>query len=127
MTEQLILIGASVRAAAFSALRAGFRPWCADLFSDLDLRQRCPCEVVPSSTYPDDFLDILEKAPPGPVVYTGALENARSLLTRLARKRTIWGNTSLAIAQVRSPSRMLRILRKHHQPVPDSHSATALP
>ena len=50
--RQLILIGASVRAAAFSALRAGLRPWCADLFGDLDLRQRCPSVVVPAERYP---------------------------------------------------------------------------
>ena len=40
--EHLLLFGASVRAAAFSALRAGLRPWCADLFGDADLQARCP-------------------------------------------------------------------------------------
>jgi len=33
---QVLIVGASARAAAFSALRAGLRPWCADLFADLD-------------------------------------------------------------------------------------------
>src|SRR5437763_9510980 len=32
--EHLLILGASTRAAAFSALRAGLRPSCADLFSD---------------------------------------------------------------------------------------------
>ena len=30
----LILAGAITRAAAFSAIRAGLRPWCVDLFAD---------------------------------------------------------------------------------------------
>src|SRR6478672_5850672 len=99
MGEPLLLIGASVRAAAFSALRAGFSPWCADLFGDLDLRQRCPCEVLPAARYPDGFFDLLKVAPAGPVVYTGALENARPLLNRLGKKWTIWGNVSKTLAQ----------------------------
>ena len=43
----LILFGASTRAAAFSALRAGLRPWCADLFADADLQARCPAMRLP--------------------------------------------------------------------------------
>ena len=38
MSQRLILIGASVRAAAFSARAAGYEPWCADLFGDVDLQ-----------------------------------------------------------------------------------------
>ena len=43
--ERLLIFGASARAAAFSALRAGLAPWCVDLFADADLRGRCarPC------------------------------------------------------------------------------------
>ncbi len=34
--QHLLIFGASARAAAFSALRAGLQPWCADLFADAD-------------------------------------------------------------------------------------------
>ena len=37
--ESVVIFGASVRAAAFSALRAGLRPWCADLFADFALKK----------------------------------------------------------------------------------------
>src|SRR5437763_7555685 len=127
MAEPLILIGASVRAAAFSALRAGLSPWCADLFGDLDLKQCCPCAVIPPSDYPDGFLDILKQAPAGPVVYTGALENARPLLTRLGKKRTIWGNTSHALVETRTPSRVVYNLRRRYHPAPDLHPTTSSP
>jgi predicted ATP-grasp superfamily ATP-dependent carboligase len=36
-SERVLLVGASVRAAAFSVLRAGLSPWCIDLFGDADL------------------------------------------------------------------------------------------
>src|SRR5262245_47118237 len=127
MTDSLILIGASVRAAAFSALRAGFRPWCADLFGDLDLVQRCPCTVIPAGDYPDGFLDMVSKAPPGPIVYTGALENARPLLTRLSKRRTIWGNSGAVLARVRTPAQVVQILGQRHHPVPDIHAADSAP
>ncbi len=35
--ERLLIVGASARAAAFSAMRAGFQPLCADRFADVDL------------------------------------------------------------------------------------------
>ena len=35
--KRLLIVGASVRAAAFSARRSGFDPECADLFADADL------------------------------------------------------------------------------------------
>ena len=50
--EHLLIVGASARAAAFSALRAGLRPWCADLFGDDDLRARCFAQRCDSANYP---------------------------------------------------------------------------
>ena len=51
-TDNLLIFGASTRAAAFSALRAGLRPWCADLFGDADLVSRCPTIRMPAGDYP---------------------------------------------------------------------------
>ncbi len=48
----LLIVGASARAAAQSALRAGYRPWCVDLFGDVDLRQSAACVVCPRADYP---------------------------------------------------------------------------
>src|SRR5205807_295367 len=79
----LLIFGASARAAAFSALRAGLRPWCADLFADADLAARAPVRRV-TGRYPADFLRHLDAAPPGPWIYTGGLENRPYLVERMA-------------------------------------------
>src|SRR5262245_20524760 len=99
----LLLFGASVRAAAFSALRAGLRPWCADLFGDQDLRARCHVVQVPAPAYPDAFRDMIEQSVPGPWAYTGALENFPNLLGKMARGRALWGNAGQALRCVRNP------------------------
>jgi predicted ATP-grasp superfamily ATP-dependent carboligase len=114
----VILIGASVRAAAFSALRAGLRPWCADLFGDLDLRACCPVKVVPAEQYPHAFAGLLNDAPPAPWLYTGALENRPALVRKLASTRPLWGNNAPGLAVVRSPRRVHALLRAAGLPCP---------
>ncbi len=92
MTEQhLILFGASVRAAAFSAIRAGLRPWCCDLFADADLQNVCPARALPPADYPEGFVEVCARAPAGPWMYTGALENYPALIERMSKLRTLWG------------------------------------
>src|SRR5438105_3281580 len=81
----LILLGASIRAAAFSALRAGFTPYAIDLFADRDLAAVGP--AVKISRYPQDFLSALAAAPQAPWLYSGGLENYPQLVDRLAAVR----------------------------------------
>ena len=72
-SESVLLIGASTRAAAHSARRAGWTPWCADLFADADLRPIATVRKVPLNDYPRGLLSALEVAPPGSVLYCGGL------------------------------------------------------
>ncbi len=118
MADPLILIGASVRSAAFSALRAGLAPWCADRFGDLDLRRRCAVTVLPASDYPHGFIELLSHAPPGPWMYTGALENRRRLIRTLSRCRPLWGNDARSLALARSPFRVRSFLESAGLPCP---------
>lgn len=118
MTQSIVIFGASTRAAAFSALRAGLQPWCADLFGDVDLGQRCPCEVLDHANYPNGFLDIERRAPPGPWMYTGALENRPDLIRELAGRRPLWGNDAETLAVVRSPVRVQALLTAQGIPCP---------
>ena len=82
--ESVVIFGASVRAAAFSALRAGLRPWCCDLFADADLVCRCDA-VRLSGRYPDTFADLVGAEVAGPWMYTGGLENHPDLVRRMAQ------------------------------------------
>jgi predicted ATP-grasp superfamily ATP-dependent carboligase len=112
----LLIFGASARAAAFSALRAGLRPWCADLFADADLRARCPTVRVPGDVYPRGFLRLVDRELPGPWMYTGALENRWELVEAMTRHRPLWGNGELALRRARSPWLVAHLLREAELP-----------
>jgi predicted ATP-grasp superfamily ATP-dependent carboligase len=122
----LIIVGASARAAAASALRAGLKPWCADLFADADLRAmvsnavRCPIEH-----YPSRLLEILQSAPDAPWIYTGGLENHPKLLRNMAEARPLWGNGPDALRWARSPFSVARILRNAGLPALEVRAGVA--
>jgi uncharacterized protein len=122
--ESLMILGASARAAAFSAVRAGLRPWCADLFADRDLQARCPVMRLPGR-YPESFADLIETELPGPWMYTGGLENWPDLVRRLARRRPLWGNGEEALRLARDPLFVRRVLRAVGLEVPAVHRQAA--
>jgi predicted ATP-grasp superfamily ATP-dependent carboligase len=99
----LLILGASTRAAAFSALRAGLEPTCADLFADRDLRRVAPVEKVAARDYPAALAAAATRAPPGPWIYTGSLENYPGLIARIAQQRALWGNNAATLHAVRDP------------------------
>jgi hypothetical protein len=104
MRHQLILVGASARAAAFSALRAGLEPYAIDCFADRDLAAVCP--AVRIDRYPHDFEPALARAPHAPWIYTGGLENHPRLVERLARLRPLLGNAGRGLQEARQPTRL---------------------
>src|SRR5688572_19898287 len=118
----VILIGASVRAAAFSALRAGLRPWCVDLFADTDLTAHCHA-IRLQGKYPDAFVAALRDAPPAPLVYTGGLENHPRLIARLAKQRPLWGNDADALMVARDPATLYLLFRSAGFSVPEFRSS----
>src|SRR3954451_15729091 len=83
----VLILGASARAAAWSALRAGLSPSAADLFADRDLAAVALCRQVRRADYPEGLIGASEFMPPSPWFYTGALENRPGLVSRLARTR----------------------------------------
>lgn len=113
MPPPLLLIGASVRAAAGSARRAGFSNlFAVDLFADADLARLCPTRRLDADAYPFGFIRILADLPDGPVVYTGALENHPRVLSALSRERPLWGNGPEVLRQVRDPFAFARALKE---------------
>jgi predicted ATP-grasp superfamily ATP-dependent carboligase len=115
--DHLIIVGASARAAAFSALRAGMHPWCADLFADVDLRERC-AGLRLSRLDIRDLRRAVAAELAGPWMYTGGLDNRPELVARLAGCRPLWGNGPAALARARDPQFVSRALREAGLPAP---------
>ena len=99
----LIIVGASARAAAQSAIRAGFDPWCADLYADRDLGAIAPVVQCPADRYPHGLLDLLDSGPAGPVLLTGGMENVPELVEAIGARRPLLGSGATAIRLVRQP------------------------
>ena len=98
----VLIVGASARAAAHSAIRAGLAPFAVDQFGDTDLRLVCPAILV--QEYPCDVVDHFSMIDAAlPWMYTGALENYPDLIERLAAMRALWGNDANVVRQVRDP------------------------
>jgi predicted ATP-grasp superfamily ATP-dependent carboligase len=117
--QPLIILGASARAAAQSAIRAGYRPWCVDLFADRDLQALTTVRQCPAASYPMGLLSLLDEAPPdAPVLLTGALENYPNFLKALAFERPLFGSSVQAITQVRDPKAFLSLPKQYGLRIP---------
>ena len=114
----LLIIGASTRAAAFSAIRAGFSPLCADLFGDADLAARCPVLPVPAGGYEELVARLTGESNSLPWMYTGGLENRPGLVGALARKMPLWGNDASVLGRCRDPFFVADLLRAAGLPHP---------
>lgn len=99
--ETLLVVGASARAAAFSALRAGYEVRAVDLFADADLAN-C-AEVWQASDYPQGLVVAAQQAPPGAWLYTGGLENHPDAIAAISETRELLGNPPAALREVRDP------------------------
>jgi predicted ATP-grasp superfamily ATP-dependent carboligase len=125
--ERLLILGASARAAAFSALRAGLEPWCGDRFADADLQSRCLAHCVRAEVYPEGLEEIARDAPPGPWMYTGGLEHYPDLVHRLAQMRPLWGNPGSVLRLARSPEHVHGVLARAGLPSPQLGNDTCDP
>jgi predicted ATP-grasp superfamily ATP-dependent carboligase len=107
--RKLAIVGASARAAAFSALRAGYEVVAADLFADADLRQTCPATRI--AHYPHGFVEWLAATECDGWLYTGALENYPQLIDRLAAIRPLLGTSGEPLRQCRDPLLLQNLCR----------------
>lgn len=123
----LAVVGASSRAAAFSALRAGYCPLACDLFADQDLRAACAWIQVKREHYPGRLPEYLAGHPHLPVIYTGGLENHPEVLESLAAHRSILGNSATVVRAARDPHRLHDTLRKEGLLSPQVRGATDPP
>jgi predicted ATP-grasp superfamily ATP-dependent carboligase len=114
-----LILGVSARAAAFSALRAGLRPHCADNFADRDLAAACPVARVDPAKGPDGFAEVAATLPPSPWFYTGGLENHPDLVERISRRHRHWGVGAESLRRVRDPVAVAAALDAAGIPAPE--------
>jgi predicted ATP-grasp superfamily ATP-dependent carboligase len=117
------IVGASVRAAAQSALRAGFDVVAADMFADEDLRRLCPATRI--ADYPEGLVAWLRSVDADAWFYTGALENHPDLIDELARIKPLWGNAGRAIQSVRDHAQLCKALTRAGLGFPKTCSSAA--
>lgn len=113
MSDRVLILGASGRAAAASARRAGLTPFVVDLFADRDTLELCGHVVrCPPAEYPAGLFDRARRMPPMPWLYTGGLENYPELVGELAAERELWGNDALRVRLARHQTMIALRLRK---------------
>lgn len=119
--RKLAIVGASARAAAFSALNAGFEVATADLFADADLARECDATRV--ERYPDGLADWLAAGDCDAWLYTGALENHPDLVDRMATLRPLVGNRGDVLRNVRDPLWLQTALTERGLAFPETRSS----
>ena len=111
----LLIVGASTRAAAFSARRAGFHPICLDLYADADTQMAATVHAV--SDYPAGIPNALNGYAGLPCLYVGALENSPGVLDALAERSELLGNRAEPLENVRDPQHLASVLSEIRLPM----------
>jgi predicted ATP-grasp superfamily ATP-dependent carboligase len=117
LEPDLLLVGVSTRAAAFSARRAGLKPLCIDQFNDLDLQAVAKTILAPE--FPEEVDRLASVLPPIPVVYGGGCENRPDLIHKLAEQRPLWGNPPDVLRRIRDPFAFHEVLTATRLPALD--------
>jgi len=121
--HKLAIVGASARAAAFSALRAGFEVEAADFFADADLQRVCPVKRI--SGYPDAVAEWLAETECDAWLYTGGMENHPELVDSLASLRPLLGNDGDSLRAVRDPLALQEALASAGLQFPQTRASAA--
>jgi len=118
LAHDVLILGASARAAAFSALRCGLRPRCADYFADRDLAAVCRVDRIEPSHAARQFKALADGLARLPWFYTGGFENHPEWVESISRRHTLWGVGAQALREVRDPFRVAELLARHAIPYP---------
>jgi predicted ATP-grasp superfamily ATP-dependent carboligase len=129
--HDLIAVGASVRAFACSAARAGWEVHAVDLFGDADLQAMAATTTVVAACgnlrYPQSLVVAAAGLPAAPWCYTGALENHPDVIAAIAARRPLLGATAAAVQAVRDHARLAEVLRAAGFDFPDTFTTPGHP
>jgi predicted ATP-grasp superfamily ATP-dependent carboligase len=114
--HDVLILGASTRSAAFSALRCGLRPRCADYFADRDLAAICVVDRIDPRHAGHQFTELADTLPSTPWFYTGGFENHPRWVEHVSARHSLWGVDAQVLRAVRDPA--LVALALGHQGIP---------
>ena len=114
-----LILGASARAAAISALRCRLVPRCADYFADLDLTAIAVADRIDPRDSTRGFEAWAESIPPSPWLYTGGLENHPDLVDRISAAIGSGASTARPCAGCAIRSRSRTSLPRRPYPGPE--------
>jgi len=110
--DHVLIVGASTRAAAVSALRAGIAPRCVDHFADRDLRALCPVEQVMVGDGPAGLERVALHLPSSAWLYTGPMENYADRVEGISLNHHLLGNPPEVLRAVRDPFQVAKALKR---------------
>jgi uncharacterized protein len=120
----VLIAGVTTRPFAQSAARAGYRVTAIDGFGDRDLRSVADvilARPVAGQRYgPHQAAAAGAAVAPDWVAYTSNFENYPSAVGRLSRGRRLLGNPPEVLRRVRDPHALMRVLRQHGLPCPET-------
>jgi len=127
----LLLVAQSARMLAQSAARAGLSAAALDYFADADTRRhaaRClAVEPAPGGFDEAAWLEAADRlAPPGEesgLVYGGGIDTRPGLVAKLARGRTLLGNSPATLRRVNTPKTFFHLLDTLAIPYPQTRFA----
>ena len=119
MPRRIVIAGASARAVADSAHRLGIEVYAADLFGDRDLLAVAQ-GWYPAVPYPEALPDLVDRFPPAPWLYTGALENHPEIIAAISQRRPLAGSSPQSLSLVRDPDRLARMVEDAGLLVPET-------
>ena len=109
----LLILGAGVRAAAFSAIRLGLRPDCADLFGDARPQGlELPFDPDRGGGLPRRAPRVRGRGRAIRWLYTGALENRPDLVDAISERHRLLGNPGSVLRRLRDPDLLSETIRE---------------
>ena len=119
---RVLIVGLSTRAAANSAVAAGFAVTAIDAFGDLDLHPSvCRVSLPRDLGTPFSAAAAARAAAsfaPDAVVYLANFENEPDAVSALAHRGTLWGNPPDVLRRVRDPRLLMNAFRERGIPAP---------
>ena len=118
VTEHVLIVGVSTRAAAESAALAGFAVTAIDAFVDLDQHPSVRALSPPGNFSAHAAARAARDIESDAVVYLAGFENHPREVTSLAAGRGLWGNTAEVLGRVRDPMLVEEAFRRRGHAVP---------